>query len=208
MKHLAYLKKNSLYFIMALMLGVIMKFSMSYFSTAVEAYTESFIISYANDVIDEGVGKGVIEILDGQSVLKESYDSDGKVSFAYLDTKTINTLRNNISIYITDCIEIINNGKDFQSIELPLGYFFGRNYFLSDGVKVPINLEVVGHHTVDIEKSVESYGINTTIIQINLLVTISIKSVIPFQTKTYSLKSSIPVALQILNNDIPFFIGS
>lgn len=74
-------------------------------------YTESLVIGYATEVIDEGITEGVVELLDGKSVLCESYDSTGKVSYAYLDVKTINYLRNNISRYIASCVDIINKGE-------------------------------------------------------------------------------------------------
>lgn len=192
---------------LAILVGFVGKFSMNYFSQAVKAYTESLIISYARQVIDEGVSEGVVELLDGKNLINEVYDDNGKVSYAYLDAQTINYVRNNISKYITNCIDTINQGENFHSIELPLGYFFGRNYFLTNGIKIPIELEVVGYQEVEIEKLVESYGLNTTILQINLKISLFIQSVIPFQTDMIEAKSSIPIALEILNNDIPYYLG-
>ena len=180
---------------------------MKYFSQAVSTYTKSLIISYANEVIDQGVTEGVVELLDGKSILNEVYDSNGKVSYAYLDAQTINYLRNNISRYVANCIDVINNGEKFKSIELPLGYFFGRNYFLSNGIKIPVDLEVIGHQDIQIEKVVESYGLNTTILQLNLIITLNVRTVIPFQSDVIESRSSIPIALEILNNDIPYYLG-
>lgn len=202
-----YLKKSSLTLTLALLIGLGGKFSMNYFSQAVNAYTESLIISYTRQVVDQGVTEGVVELLDGKSIIHEVYDTNGKVSYAYLDAKTVNYLRNNISKYLTECIETINQGEQFHSIELPLGYFFSRNYFLSNGVKVPIALEVIGHQEVQIEKQVESYGLNTTILQLNLNVALTIRSIIPFQTDVVESECSIPIALEILNNDIPYYLG-
>ncbi len=183
------------------------KFTMNYFSTAIKAYTDSLIISYANKVIDEGVNEKVIKLLDGKSVLCESYDSTGKVTYAYLDVNTLNLVRSNVSKYLVDCINEINDGKTFETIELPLGYFFGLNYFFSKSIKVPIDLEVVGNQDVDIEKNIESYGLNTTVLQINLVISLNIRSVIPFQNNIIETKISIPIALEILNNDIPYYLG-
>jgi sporulation protein YunB len=180
---------------------------MGYFSDAVNAYTESLIKSYSKEVIDKGVSSGIINLLDGKSLLNEIYDENGKVSYAYLDVQILNYLRNNIAEYILECINEINDGDDFKSIELPLGYFFGRNYFLSNGIKVPIELEVIGHQDVFIEKNVETVGLNTTILEINLVVELSIRSVIPFQTDVIESITSIPLGLEILNNDIPYYLG-
>lgn len=184
------------------------KFSLSYFSESVGTYTKSLIIGYATEVIDGGISEGVVELLDGKSVLCEAYDSTGKVTYAYLDVKTINYLRNNISRYIAKCVDTINEGQQFKTVDLPLGYFFGLNYFYSKGIRVPIHLKVVGNQDVAIEKHIESYGLNTTVLEIDMVISLNIQSVIPFQTNTVQTKISIPVALEILNNDIPYYLGT
>lgn len=208
MKHLKkFVWRFSILILFILLLVYACRFSMSYFSEAMGVYTESLIIGYATEVIDEGISEGVVELLDGKSVLCESYDSTGKVTYAYLDVKTINHLRNNISRYIASCVDIINKGEKFSTVDLPLGYFFGLNYFFSRGIRVPIDLEVVGNQDVIIEKNIESYGLNTTVLQINMIITLNIRSVIPFQTNTVQTKINIPVALEILNNDIPYYLG-
>ena len=202
-----YLIKSKLTIVLALLLAFLCKFSMGYFSNAINAYTEALIISYSKEVIDKGVSTGIIDLLDGKSILNEVYDEKGKVSYAYLDVQILNYLRSNIAEYILKCINEINEGEDFKSIELPLGYFFGRNYFLSNGIKVPIHLEVIGYQDVFIEKKINTLGLNTTILEINLVVELNIRSVIPFQTDIINSKSSIPLALEILNNDIPYYLG-
>ncbi len=202
-----YLIKSKFTIALAILVGLIGKFSMGYFSTAVDAYTEALIKSYSKEIIDKGVSSGIIDLLDGKSLLNEVYDQSGKVSYAYLDVQIINYLRSNIAEYIVSCINQINEGEDFKSIELPLGYFFGRNYFLSNGVKVPIKLEVIGYQDVFVEKNLETIGLNTTILEINLVVELNIRSVIPFQTDVINSKTSIPLALEILNNDIPYYLG-
>ena len=208
MKHLKnYLKKSKLTIVLAIVVGLAGKFSMGYFSTAINAYTEALIKSYSKEIIDKGVSTGIIDILDGKSLLNEVYDSSGKVSYAYLNVQTLNYLRNNIASYIVDCINEINEGDNFKSIELPLGYFFGRNYFLSNGIKVPIELEVIGYQDVFIEKNLKTIGLNTTVLEINLVVELNIRSVIPFQTEVINSKTSVPLALEILNNDIPYYLG-
>ena len=88
---------------------------MGYFSEAVNTYARSLILNYSRDVIDQGVTNAVISDLGGESLLKESYDQSGKVSYAYLDVRKINLIRTNTSKYITDAIDIINQQENFQN---------------------------------------------------------------------------------------------
>lgn len=208
MKYLkSYLKKNSILFILALIAGLFGRLSVGYFSDAVKTYAESIIINYSRNIIDQGVTNGVINDLNGESLVQEVYDSNGKVSYAYLDAKKINMIRTNTSKYITEAVEVINNQENFKSIDIPLGYFFGRNYFLSNGIKVPIELEVIGNQSIEIKSNVKSYGLNTTIIQIDLYVSLDIQSVIPFQSAKIETTTIIPLSLEIMNNDIPYYLG-
>ena len=154
MKYLkSYLKKNSILFILALIAGLFGRMSVGYFSDAVKTYAESIIINYSRNIIDQGVTNGVINDLNGESLVQEVYDSNGKVSYAYLDAKKINMIRTNTSKYITEAVEVINNQENFKSIDIPLGSFFGRNYFLSNGIKVPIELEVTGNQSIEIKSN-------------------------------------------------------
>ena len=66
---------------------------------------------------------------------------------------------------------------------------------------------MIGHQDIQIEKVVESYGLNTTILQLNLIITLNVRTVIPLQSDVIESRSSIPIALEILNNDIPYYLG-
>lgn len=194
-------------FVLALILGIFGRASMGYFSEAVNVYAEALIINYSREVIDQGVASSIIEDLNGESLLKQSYDSNGKVSYAYLDAQKVNKIRTNTSKYVAEAIQIINQQESFQSIEIPLGYFFGRNYFLANGVRVPIDLEVVGKYQAELQSNIENYGLNTTILEISLYVCLEIQSVIPFQEQKIITEMVIPLSLEIMNNDIPYYLG-
>lgn len=202
-----YLKKSSIPFLLALVFGIAGRISMGYFSEAVNTYADSLIINYSTEIIEEGVTTGVINDLNGESLIKEVYDANGKVSYAYLDAQKINSIKINTSKYVRESIEKINEQESFTSIDIPLGYFLGRNYFLSNGVKVPIDLEVIGNQKIEIKTDVKSYGLNTTILAINLHISLQIRSVIPFQSQNVITESIIPLSLEIMNNDIPYYLG-
>ena len=117
---LSYLKKNSILFILALLVGLFGRMSVGYFSEAVNTYAESLIINYSLLVINQGLYKGVINDLEGESLIQESLDNDGKVSFAYLDTKKINKIRTNTSKYLVEAIDVINEHEDFKDIKIQI----------------------------------------------------------------------------------------
>lgn len=190
-----------------MVVGFIGRISIGYFSDAVKTYAFYVVNNYTVSLVDESVTEGVIDHLNEKSLLKESYDSNGKVSYAYLDTKKINTIRTETSVFVKEAIDRINTHEDFNNIEIPLGYFLGRNYFLSNGIKVPIDLEVIGQEFIEIKSNVESHGINTTILSINLHINVEIQIVIPMQAERIVTENIIPLSLEIINNDIPYYLG-
>ena len=200
-------KKSSLILILALVVGFLGKMTMGYFSEAVRTYTETLIINYSTEVIDRGVSAHVLQDLKGGSLIEEKYDYSGKVSYATLNAQKINLIKTNTSQYILDVIDTINTHTGFQTIYIPLGYFFGRNYFLANGIRVPVDLEVIGNQKVEIQSDVKSYGLNTTILEINLLVSLEIQTYIPFQSEKIVTESKIPLSVEIMNNDIPYYLG-
>ena len=68
-------------------------------------------------------------------------------------------------------------------------------------------MEVIGNQKIDIKSNIESYGLNTTILQIDLYVCLEIQSVIPFQSNKIVTETLIPLSLEIMNNDIPYYLG-
>lgn len=190
-------------------LGVILiwRLSSGYFSQAVEIYTDSKVRNYAEGLIAESIEERLLNELNDGNLFIENYDSNGNVSYAYIDSYKINKIRNDVILYTDEAINEINDHQDFGYIEVPLGYFFGIKYFLADGVRVPIDLEVIGNQDVELDMQTLSKGINTTIVQINLNIDIHIQVVIPFQSKITTTSTIIPLAIQIMNNDIPYYLG-
>lgn len=203
--HLKSYLKNKYIWILGLIALLLWRLASGYFSRAVEVFTESRVRNYAEELIATVVEDEILTQLDGIEIFKESYDSAGKVAYAYVDSLSINKIRNQV-VQSTDlAISRINEHEDFGHIEIPLGYFFGIKYFLADGVRVPIRLEVIGNQDVEIKTDTISKGINTTIVEMYLEISVEVGVVIPFQSKITNTTTKIPLAMSIMNNEIPFF---
>ena len=186
--------RNKYIWVIGLGAILIWRLSSGYFSQAVEIYTDSKVRNYAEGLIAESIEERLLNELNDGNLFIENYDSNGNVSYAYIDSYKINKIRNDVILYTDEAINEINDHQDFGYIEVPLGYFFGIKYFLADGVRVPIDLEVIGNQDVELDMQTLSKGINTTIVQINLNIDIHIQVVIPFQSKITTTSTIIPLA--------------
>lgn len=199
--------KSKVVWILALAVFLIFRLTSGYFSQAVDIYTSSKVRNYSEGLIAQCIEEELIKELENADIFIENFDSNGNVSYAYVNSLLINKIRNNVIIYTDEAINLINAHQDFDRIEIPLGYFFGIKYFLADGVKIPIELEVIGNQDVELRMDTISKGINTTIIEIYLDISIDIQVVIPFQSKITTTTTQIPLAMEIMNNEIPYYLG-
>lgn len=197
--------KNKYIWILGLIALLLWRLASGYFSKAVDVFTESKVRNYAEELIANVVEEEILTELQQMDIFKESYDSNGKVSYAYIDPYNINKIRNKVVQSTDEAIAKINEHEDFGHIEIPLGYFFGIKYFLADGVRVPIRLEVIGNQDVEIKTDTITKGINTTIVEMYLEISVEVGVVIPFQSKITNTTTRIPLAMSIMNNEIPFF---
>ncbi len=177
--------------------------SIGYFGDAIKLYTIQVSNEYASEIIEDVLKSDLLEVIEEGSMMSQILNSEGDVVYSYLDTYKVNKIRGMAQNKIIDAIHTIENQKGFQKVDIPFGYFFSRNMFLSDGIKVPINLDVVGSHSVDISVLATPYGINSSVVEIFLDVTINVQITIPFQEEAIVCKQSIPLSVEIINSDVP-----
>lgn len=199
--------KNKYVWIIIVVLILISRISVGYFSKTVKIYTTSKVRNYAEDLIAQCVEEKILKELESSDLFIENYDSNGKVSYAYVDSVKINKIRNNMILYTDQAIMEINKHQDFDSIQIPLSYLFGVKYFFAHNLRVPIQLEVIGNQNIELRMNTLSKGINTTIIELYLNVSIDIQVVIPLQSETTVTSCKIPLAIEVMNNEIPYYLG-
>lgn len=199
--------RNKIIWILGIIVFILFKVSSGYFSETVKLYTTSMVRNYSEALIANSIENELMDKIGNSSFLIEKYNSKGYVSYAYLNSYKVNDVRNSIILYMDEAIEEINQHNDLQSIDIPLGYLFGTKYFLTHGIKIPITLDVIGNQDVEVKIDTISKGINTTIIEIYLLVSIDIQVVIPLQKEVVITETKIPLSIEILNNEIPYYLG-
>lgn len=199
--------RNKIVWILAISIFLLYRAASGYFSKSIEIYTTSKVKNYAEGLIASCISDELFDELDGAKFFNEKYDSNGNISYAYIDSLKINKIRNDIIIYTDEAINLINEHSDFDKIEIPLGYLFGLKYFLADGIRIPISLEVIGNQDVELKMNTITEGINTTIIEVYLDISIDVQVVIPFQNKSTTTNTKIPLAIEVMNNEIPYYLG-
>ncbi len=177
--------------------------SFGYFNESITLYTEQVAREYTEQIIEKALNSSLVTIMSEGSLMTQVVDSSGKVVYSYVDVEKVTKIRSIAAGKVTEAISLLKIQENFRTVELPLGYFFSRNIFLSNGIRVPININVIGSHSTDVLVSATSYGINSSIIEISLEIKVSILVAIPFQKSAIDIVTGIPLSIEIINSDVP-----
>ncbi len=206
-KRLRLFKRIEIYLCIAIFM-IFAKFSFGYFSETVKLYIDQKSRIYAMDIISDSINNDVLSNINDTQIVDKVYDNNKELMSASINTYQANLIRAYVAKSVNKSIESINEQDDFKYIMIPLGYFFSRNYFLANGIRVPINLEIIGSTKLDIKSDVKSYGINSSLVEINLEVAIKMQIMVPFQREQIDLVYNIPLAMEIINSDVPFVLSN
>lgn len=110
-----------------------------------------------------------------------------------------------------DFLTEFNTGKKGKGIyyKVPMGVMFDNPILSNFGARVPIKYSLVGDIGVNFENEIKSYGINSSVLEIYLVVEINEKIILPLITKEIKVKSSTPIAYKIIFGEIPeYYLSS
>jgi hypothetical protein len=71
------------------------------------------------------------------------------------------------------------------------------------GPKVKINIRPIGSYKVDLISQVKGYGINNSLVEVYLLVTIELEALIPLRVLPVKTENKIYLVSQIIKGEIP-----
>lgn len=156
---------------------------------------------------DKKVEKLIVETINA-AVSEESKKIDLNTLFVTednqvdFDPKVINELLTNITFNISDRLtELELNDKVIFYMPLSVGL---KNIVLSNiGPKIPVKINMIGDIKTDVKVDIEEYGINNALVSILIEVNVKERIILPFTKKEIEVNSDIPVALKLIEGEIP-----
>ena len=91
---------------------------------------------------------------------------------------------------------------------IPMGIITNNVLLANLGPKIPVKINMVGNVVSNIETKVSNYGINSALVEVIVKVEVTEEVIIPFQTETIKITNEIPVAIKIINGNIPEYLFS
>lgn len=184
-------------------------------------YAEFQASKIATYVISKAVDEEVSQNLDIEDLFISTTDSNGNVKSIDFNPITINKVSNMIKANIFEYLEDLENGnmdkiKDtmlFSSrvtegivFEIPSGIVFDNVILANIGPKIPVKLNMVGDILTNIYTKVTDYGINNAVIEVIVNVEVYEQVVLPFTTKRITINTDIPIAIKLIQGEIPGYL--
>jgi sporulation protein YunB len=221
-------KKNKILVIISIFIFIsILSFSfISYFSkkalplimTYASAETKKLIILVINKAVTKQINN-----VDISDIFEVTYNNDGEVILIDFNSKrtsfALSTITSLVELNLRaieegkiDMLELPDNSLDaFDKdlldkgviLEVPIGVISNSTMLANLGPKIPVKLSIVGDVSSGFSTEVEEYGINNALIKLYIDVEVNARVIMPFISEDISIKSSIPIAMKVIQGKIP-----
>lgn len=131
----------------------------------------------------------------------QSVSNEGVISASFdvakcnlILTNTMNKLRK---------ISTDFNDKGSFKVDVPVSYLFISTSYLFPSFKLNVETSNLLYYDVDLKADIKEYGINSSLVSVNMVIEISYQVIVPLMVKIIDDKIEIPLALEIINGKVP-----
>lgn len=179
--------------------------------------TKKIISALVNSSVTEYIKNNI----DTSEILITTKDNKGNIKSIDFNTVEVNKILTGTSKIVEENLKYLENGKfDKLNIntsiskkklrkgvvfELPSGIMFNNAIMVNIMPKIPIKLELIGNIICLINTDIKEYGINNSLITINIDVVAEEKILLPFSSTTTKIETNIPIVMKLIEGDIPSY---
>ena len=188
------------------------------------SYAENQTKKISTLVINRAVTEKIARVRDINEILTvEPNDTSGKST--KFNTEIINRIVTDTTTIIQEQLRAIEKGEMNASdlpdeiageiknsnnnkgiiYSIPLGQATNNALLGNLGPKVPIRFHAIGGVRPTIHSKVEPFGINNAYVEVILQIEVTVQIIVPFATKQQIVKRNIPIAMGIIQGDVPQF---
>ena len=149
-----------------------------------------------NDAIDRQIEDGTIQY---DRMIYFEKDLDGRITALKTNMSEVNRLKTDILNLIND--EILALSTD--DLGVPLGSIFLPELLSGRGPSVPVEILTIRNSDASFSSSFSEAGINQTLQQLNMQVSVDVTILVLGQTHSYTVSSQVVVAETIIVGDVP-----
>ncbi len=162
------------------------------------------------------------ELIDNNNLFSVTQNNNGEIESIDFNTRVINDALKIIAKNVRKRLKEVEKGKNlpdeiYENIldkklkngiiyEVPVGVVFGNSLLSNIGPKIPVKIKYSGNVSLDIKTRVSEYGLNSALIEVYVLVEVTQRTILPFQSKDIKLSSEIPIVIKVIKGSIPYYL--
>ena len=149
-----------------------------------------------NDAIAKQIADGIIQY---DRIVFFEKDLDGRITALKTNMSEVNRLK-------TDILNIINDeilALDTSDIGIPIGSFFLPEFFSGKGPVIPVHVLSIRNSDANFASSFQQAGINQTLHQLTMLVSVDVAILVLGQTAAFTITSEVVVAETVIVGNVP-----
>lgn len=210
-------------FIFCLILGL--EFVSKRITPGLMEYAEVEAKKLATILMNSAVTLNVSDKLDVDNLFITTTDDEGNILSVDFNPVTVNALLIQTTNNVQKNLRYIEKGQidklvlvddvlgDYNEDDLrngvianiPTGVLF-RNVLLSNlGPKFPVRIKLIGDIISNVHTKVSHYGINNAVLEVSIHMSITTQALLPFSSKSLNITSDIPIAIKLMQGDIPSY---
>ena len=196
------LKKRFIFFLvfMIVISIVILKLVDNYYGQTTKdyIYNETKIVVYntLNTIISESISPFLTEDL---ILVSKSDDRVSNVIInSNLNNQILKAVHNKLNIQFQNNLE-----QSFNSLMIPIGSLISKTIFAGKGFNVKIPIKPIGSYSVDLKTRSHTQGINTSILEVVLVIVFNIQTIVPMNVSTNVVHNEFLLSSVLIQGDVP-----
>ena len=170
------------------------------YSASIRALAQTQVINTTSDLINDAIDR---QIEDGKIQYDRTVyfekDLDGKITALKTNMSEVNRLKTDILNLIND--EILSLST--EDLGIPIGSLIFPEFLAGRGPEIPIEILSIRNSDASFTSHFSEAGINQTLQQINMHVSVDVTVLVLGQTDSFTVTSQVIVAETIIVGDVP-----
>ena len=179
-------------------------------------------------IINDAVGKQLADNLTFDNLFNITTDNNGNITSIDFNSIIVNKVLTTTTSTAILNLKYIEEGK-IELLELPdsaivsydkddlkkgiiynipTGVIFGNTILSNIGPKIPVKFSLIGSVTSNINTKITNYGINNALIEVYVDISVELEVILPLMTDNVLVTSSIPIAIKLVQGNIPEYFAS
>ena len=172
------------------------------------------INEYSNDIIMDSFNEQILDEHEINNIIKISKNKSDEIIAVDFDLKKAYLVSMNVSKNIRDSLNNLEKQnlkeefldyyqKDGFVLLLPIGLASKNIYFSNLGPRIPVRIKFVGNLTTGLQTKIKEYGVNNSLIEVYLKVSLNEEIIVPYSSKKINNSCEILLSSQVIEGIVP-----